>query len=43
MLLKEKDLVAEEALNKISSVYGKVEKSSELAQEAYDMAYDAKK
>merc|ERR1719347_272671 len=42
MLLKEKDLVAEEALNKISSVYGKVEKSSELAQEAYDMAYDAK-
>jgi len=42
MLLKEKDLVAEEALNKISSVYGNVEKSSELAQEAYDMAYDAK-
>merc|ERR1719277_832488 len=41
-LLKQKDLKAEEALNKISSVYGKVEKSSELAQEAYDMAYDAK-
>jgi chromosome segregation ATPase len=42
MLLKEKDLVAEEALNKISSVHGNVEKSSELAQMAYDMAYDAK-
>lgn len=42
MLLKEKDLVAEEALNKINSVHGNVQKSADLAQLAFDMASDAK-
>jgi len=42
MLLKEKDLVAEEALNQINSVHAHVQKSSDLAQQAFDMAKDAK-
>jgi len=41
-LLKQKDLEAEEALNKINSVHNSVQKAAELAQQAFDSANDAK-
>jgi len=41
-LLKEKDLKAEEALNRIYAVKQKVEESTELAQVAFDMSSEAK-
>merc|ERR1712242_411982 len=42
VLLKRKDLEAEEALNKINSVHNSVQKAADLAQQAFDMANDAK-
>merc|ERR1740123_2513509 len=42
MLLKEKDLVAEEALNKINSVHSSVQRALDLAQNAHDAADDAR-
>jgi len=41
-LLREKDLVAEEALNKINSVHSSVQRALDLAQNAHDAADDAR-
>merc|ERR1712045_969524 len=42
VLLKRKDLEAEEALNKINSVHNSVQRAAEIAQQAFDIANDAK-